>query len=46
MSWQIVPGVLGELLGDADPAKAGRVMQAMMGMTRIDIEGLKRAYAG
>jgi predicted 3-demethylubiquinone-9 3-methyltransferase (glyoxalase superfamily) len=46
VSWQIVPRVLNELLGDADPAKAGRVMQAMLGMTKIDIEGLKRAYAG
>jgi predicted 3-demethylubiquinone-9 3-methyltransferase (glyoxalase superfamily) len=46
VSWQIVPRVLNELLGDADPAKAGRVMQAMLGMTKIDIEDLKRAYAG
>ncbi len=46
VSWQIVPGVLGELLGDADPAKAGRVMQAMMGMGKLDIAGLERAYAG
>jgi len=43
LSWQIVPPVLGELLGDADPAKAGRVMQAMLGMTKIDIAGLRAA---
>ncbi len=44
VSWQIVPNVLIELLSDPDPAKAGRVMQAMMQMTKIDISGLKRAY--
>ena len=46
VSWQINPTVLGEMLGDADPAKANRVMQAMLGMTKIDIAGLRRAYAG
>lgn len=44
VSWQIVPNALIELLSDPDPAKAGRVMQAMMQMTKIDIAGLKRAY--
>lgn len=44
VSWQIVPNVLIELLSDPDPAKAGRVMQAMMQMTKIDIAVLKRAY--
>ena len=44
VSWQIVPNVLIELLSDPDPAKAGRVMQAMMQMTKIDIEKLKQAY--
>jgi len=46
MSWQIVPTVLVELLQDKDPAKASRVMQAMMKMVKIDIETLKRAAAG
>ena len=46
LSWQVIPNILGELLGDKDPLKAGRVMHAMMGMTKIDIEGLKRAYEG
>jgi len=45
LSWQIVPTVLGELLGDKDPVKAQRVMQAMLQMKKIDIGGLKRAYA-
>jgi len=45
VSWQIIPNVLGELLGDKDPAKSRRVMQAMLRMDKIDIEGLKRAHA-
>jgi predicted 3-demethylubiquinone-9 3-methyltransferase (glyoxalase superfamily) len=44
VSWQIVPRILGEMLADKDPAKAGRVMQAMMQMKKIDIAGLRRAY--
>ncbi|MBT0651668.1 VOC family protein [Geomobilimonas luticola] len=44
LSWQIVPTVLTEMLNDADPAKANRVMQAMLQMVKIDIEGLRRAY--
>lgn len=43
VTWQIVPKQLGQLLSDPDPAKAGRVMQAMMQMTKIDIAGLQRA---
>ncbi len=46
VSWQIVPTVLPELLGDPDPAKAQRVMQAMLQMIKLDIAGLKRAYEG
>jgi predicted 3-demethylubiquinone-9 3-methyltransferase (glyoxalase superfamily) len=45
VSWQIVPTVLGELLGDPDPVKSNRVMQAMLQMDKIDIEKLRRAYA-
>ena len=43
VSWQIIPRALGELLGDEDPEKAGRAMQAMLQMSKIDIEGLRRA---
>lgn len=43
VSWQIVPVVLPQLLTDKDRAKAGRVMKAMMQMTKIDIAGLQRA---
>lgn len=44
VSWQIVPRLLGELLNDKDAEKARRVMEAMLQMSKIEIEGLKRAY--
>jgi predicted 3-demethylubiquinone-9 3-methyltransferase (glyoxalase superfamily) len=44
LSWQIIPTALGELLSDPDPAKAQRVMQAMLQMKKIDIPTLKQAY--
>jgi len=44
ISWQIVPSVLGELLGDKDAEKSHRVMAAMLQMTKLDIEKLKQAY--
>ena len=44
VSWQIVPTVLGELLGDKDPEKSQRVMQAMFQMKKLDTAGLQRAY--
>lgn len=43
LSWQIVPTALGQLLGDKDPEKAKRVMQAMLQMSKIDIAALERA---
>lgn len=43
VSWQVVPPVLGELLGHKDPATAQRVLQAMLKMQRIDIAALKSA---
>ena len=42
--WQIVPSVLGELLGDPDPVKSQRVMDAMLKMKKIIIADLKQAY--
>jgi len=46
LSWQIIPSALGRLLGDQDPQKAKRVMDAMLQMSKIDVAGLERAYAG
>ena len=46
VSWQIVPTVLPELLGGPDRAGAQRAMQAMMQMVKLDIAGLRKAYAG
>jgi predicted 3-demethylubiquinone-9 3-methyltransferase (glyoxalase superfamily) len=46
VSWQIVPAALPKYLGGADKAGAQRAMQAMLGMVKLDIEGLKRAYEG
>ena len=46
LSWQVVPSVLVEMLGDKDPEKARHVMAAMLKMTKIRIDGLQRAYEG
>lgn len=46
LSWQIVPRQLGELMGDPDPAKSQRVMQAMLKMQKIIVADLERAHAG
>ena len=44
LSWQIIPSVLGKLLGDRNPAKSQAVMQAMLKMKKMDIARLKQAY--
>ena len=46
LSWQIIPKALGELLGDPDPEKSRRVMEAMLKMSKIDVPTLKQAYNG
>jgi predicted 3-demethylubiquinone-9 3-methyltransferase (glyoxalase superfamily) len=43
LSWQIIPSALPRLLGDKDPAKAQRAMQAMLQMDKIDIKRLEEA---
>ena len=43
ISWQIVPPILGELISGPDLERAGRVMQAMLKMTKLYIQGLKDA---
>jgi predicted 3-demethylubiquinone-9 3-methyltransferase (glyoxalase superfamily) len=46
LSWQIVPTGLPDWIGGPDPVKAQRAMQAMFRMKKLDIEALRRAYAG
>ena len=46
VSWQVAPRILSDLLTDADPEKAGRAMQAMLGMSKLDIAELRRAFDG
>jgi predicted 3-demethylubiquinone-9 3-methyltransferase (glyoxalase superfamily) len=44
LSWQIIPTALGELMSGPDPEKAGRVVQAMLKMNKIDVPALQQAY--
>lgn len=44
LSWQIIPSTLSEMLGDKDPVKAKRVMEAMLKMNKIIVADLKQAY--
>ena len=46
VSWQVVPRQFNELMSTPDPDQAGRVMQAMMQMTKFDIQKLQDAYDG
>lgn len=46
LSWQVVPAGMEEALNDADPQRAQRAMQAMLGMTKIDVAALRRAAEG
>lgn len=46
LSWQIIPSILPRLLGDPDRDRAGRAMDAMLRMRKIDISALERAAAG
>lgn len=46
LSWQIVPALLPDLVGDPDRVKAGRVMKALLKMKKLDITTLKQAHAG
>jgi predicted 3-demethylubiquinone-9 3-methyltransferase (glyoxalase superfamily) len=45
LSWQIVPNILGQLLGDADKEKAARVTEAMLKMHKLDSAVLQKAYS-
>ena len=46
VSWQIVPNELGEMLQDKDANKSERVMEALLQMKKIDVQGLRIAYEG
>ncbi len=46
LSWQIYPAALPDMMCDPDPAKAGRAMRALLGMTKLDIARLRAAYEG
>jgi predicted 3-demethylubiquinone-9 3-methyltransferase (glyoxalase superfamily) len=41
----VVPVALVELIGDPDPVRANAAVQAMLGMTKIDIQALRDAAA-
>lgn len=44
LSWQIVPAMLGERFASGDPQRTGQMFQAVMGMRKLDIAELERAY--
>ena len=46
LSWQVVPAALPKLLADTDHAKTARVMEVMMGMTKLDLQALQDAATG
>lgn len=46
LSWQIIPKQLGELMGDPDPEKSKRVMDAMLKMQKIIVADLQKAHGG
>jgi len=46
LSWQIIPTTLGKLMGDPDPVKSKRIMDAMLKMRKMDIQKLQDAYDG
>jgi predicted 3-demethylubiquinone-9 3-methyltransferase (glyoxalase superfamily) len=46
LSWQIVSPEWEAMLRDKDPQKSERIMQAILQMTKPDLETLKRAYEG
>jgi len=46
LSWQVAPTIMSELMSDKNAEKSSRVMQAILKMKKLDIETLKKAYAG
>lgn len=43
LSWQVVPGGMGEILGDPDPERSRRAMEAMLGMKKLDLAAMRAA---
>jgi predicted 3-demethylubiquinone-9 3-methyltransferase (glyoxalase superfamily) len=43
LSWQVVPAVLDAMIGDPNPARAGRVMEALLKMRKLDLRKLRKA---
>ncbi len=43
LSWQVTPPGMAEVLGDADPERANRAMQAMLGMRKLDLAAIRAA---
>jgi predicted 3-demethylubiquinone-9 3-methyltransferase (glyoxalase superfamily) len=43
LRWQIVPAILDALMQDADPERAKRVADAMLGMVKLEIAALEAA---
>lgn len=46
LSWQVTPAGMEEMLGNPDQEKAQRAMRAMLGMKKLDLEDLRRAFEG
>jgi predicted 3-demethylubiquinone-9 3-methyltransferase (glyoxalase superfamily) len=46
LSWQVVPTGMEELFADPDPERARRAMQAMLGMSKLDVAALRSAADG
>jgi predicted 3-demethylubiquinone-9 3-methyltransferase (glyoxalase superfamily) len=46
LSWQVIPRQLPELLGDPDPERSSRALQAMLGMRKLDVAVLQAAADG
>lgn len=46
VSWQIVPRILDEMMGDKDPLRSKRVTDVMLKMVKLDIAALRAAYEG
>jgi predicted 3-demethylubiquinone-9 3-methyltransferase (glyoxalase superfamily) len=46
LSWQVIPREMGEMLGDPNPERAARAMEAMLRMTKIDVTAMREAFDG